>query len=58
MLKNIPGKTYEIEWAPNYDDGLAQMREQRHDVYLLDHYLGAKTGLDLLREANELGLSA
>lgn len=58
MLKNIPGKTYEIEWAATYEDGLAKMREQRHDVYLLDHYLGAKTGLDLLREATGVGLSA
>jgi PAS domain S-box-containing protein len=58
MLKNIPGKTYEIQWASSYEAGLEVMREQRHDVYLLDHYLGARTGLDLLREAGKLGLSA
>jgi len=58
MLKNIPGKTYEIEWASTYETGLEAMRQQGHDVYLLDHYLGAKTGLDLLREANSLGLYA
>src|SRR5690242_16479205 len=58
MLKNIPGKTYEIEWASSYEAGLDAMREQKHDVYLLDHYLGPSTGLDLLREANKLRLSA
>ena len=58
MLKNIPGKTYDIEWAATYEAGLEVMQLQRHDVYLLDHYLGTKTGLDLLREANKLGLYA
>ncbi len=57
MLRNIPGKNYEIEWASSYDAGLLAMQQQRHDVYLLDHYLGAKTGLDLLREAHKIGLT-
>ena len=40
-----------LEWADNYDDGLALMSENRHAVYLLDYRLGNETGLDLLRAA-------
>ena len=58
MLRNIPGKTYEVEWASSYEAGLEAMRQHRHDVYLLDHDLGARTGLDLLAEVGTLGLRA
>ncbi|MBE2237422.1 MAG: response regulator [Caldilineaceae bacterium] len=44
-----------LEWADNYDDGLALMSENRHAVYLLDYRLGNETGLDLLRAAAEKG---
>ena len=30
---------------------LARIREQRHDVYLIDYRLGSQTGLELVREA-------
>ena len=37
--------------APTTTAGSAAIREQRHDVYLIDYRLGARTGLDLVREA-------
>ncbi|MEA2158919.1 MAG: hypothetical protein QOD66_1299 [Solirubrobacteraceae bacterium] len=39
-----------VEWCATYDDALAAIRAQRHDVYLIDYRLGAKTGLELIRE--------
>ena len=39
-----------VEWCADYDAALALIREQRHDVYLIDFRLGARTGLDLVRE--------
>jgi PAS domain S-box-containing protein len=58
MLRNVSGKSFEVEWASSYEAGLEAMRQHRHDVYLLDHRLGLKTGLELLREAGSLGLHA
>jgi len=41
----------DVEWASNPEQALRLIRERRHDVYLLDHRLGASTGLELLRQA-------
>jgi diguanylate cyclase (GGDEF)-like protein len=40
-----------IEWASTYEEGLALLAEARHDVALLDHNLGSRTGIELLLEA-------
>src|SRR5438045_274450 len=42
---------FKVEWCRSYDAALAAIREQRHDVYLIDYRLGAHTGLELVREA-------
>ena len=40
-----------VDWAGTYDEALAQIRRQGHDVYLVDYRLGKRTGLELIREA-------
>ena len=40
---------FEIEWQADFDTALAIIRERRHDVYLVDYRLGARTGLELVR---------
>jgi diguanylate cyclase (GGDEF)-like protein/PAS domain S-box-containing protein len=42
---------FDLDWVRSYDDALRAIREQRHDVYLIDYRLGALTGLDLVRAA-------
>ena len=39
-----------VEWCVEYEDALAAIREQRHDVYLIDYRLGERTGLELVRD--------
>jgi len=51
LLAEIGGERFELEWAPTYERGLARVLEDRFDVCLLDFRLGARTGLELLREA-------
>jgi len=51
LLAEIGGERFELEWAPTYERGLARVLEERFDVCLLDFRLGARTGLELLREA-------
>ncbi|HEY3862352.1 MAG TPA: response regulator [Verrucomicrobiae bacterium] len=51
MLSKVPGKKFVLDWKGSYEEGLAALRENRHDACLLDYRLGIRTGLDLLREA-------
>lgn len=50
-LRDIPGGQFEIEWAPSYAAGLSRIKACEHDVYIIDYYLGANTGLTLIKEA-------
>ncbi len=47
-LKESHGARFILEWANTYDKGLTAIKERRHDVVLLDYYLGKATGIDLL----------
>jgi signal transduction histidine kinase len=51
LFAEIPGGRYNLDWAADYEVGLAALRKGQHDVYLLDYRLGKKSGLDLLEEA-------
>ncbi|HEY4563829.1 MAG TPA: hybrid sensor histidine kinase/response regulator [Thermoanaerobaculia bacterium] len=51
LLAEIGDDRFELEWAPTYERGLLRVLEDRFDVCLLDFRLGARTGLELLREA-------
>lgn len=57
LFAEIPGGRYQLDWASDYDSGLAALVRGEHDVYLLDFRLGQKTGLDLLAEARQNGNS-
>ena len=57
LLEEIPGGRYHLDWVSTYEAGLEAIGCCAHDVYLIDYRLGAKTGLDLLREAQEKGCS-
>lgn len=50
-IKNIKGNTFEVEWRYNYNNAMDDINAKRYDLYLVDYYLGAKTGLDLIKEA-------
>jgi diguanylate cyclase (GGDEF)-like protein len=42
---------YGLDWVQTYQAGLMQIQKDSHDIYLIDHFLGEQTGLDLLKEA-------
>lgn len=50
-IRDGPG--YHLDWVPTYAAGLAAVRARNHDVYLLDHHLGAHLGLELLHEVGD-----
>lgn len=58
VFDEFKSNQFELEWIDNYADGLAAMKDCRHDIFLLDYRLGERTGLELLREAVENGCRA
>jgi len=45
----------QMKWASSYEAGLLALRDNCNDVCLLDYRLGARDGLELLREARSQG---
>ena len=45
-----------VERATTYQDGLARIKENTHDLYMIDYMLGADSGLELLVEARGFGI--
>ncbi len=58
LFADIPGKRFSLDWARIFEEGLDDICAGKHDAYLLDYRLGAKTGIDLIREAHRNGCSA
>ncbi|MEE8573771.1 MAG: sigma 54-interacting transcriptional regulator, partial [Thermodesulfobacteriota bacterium] len=56
-LSRAEGLPREIDWASNYSGGLTRLSEGGYDLCLVDYFLGAKTGVELISEARSLGLS-
>jgi len=49
---------YELEWEDTFDSGMESMRQQQHDVYLVDYNLGEHTGLEFVCEAVRMDCKA
>jgi two-component system, cell cycle sensor histidine kinase and response regulator CckA len=49
MLAHQDRARFGVDWCAEYEDGLARIREQHHDVYLIDYRLGEHAGLELVR---------
>jgi two-component system, cell cycle sensor histidine kinase and response regulator CckA len=58
LIARIGERRYHLDWLSNFDAGLEAIRRREHDVYLLDYRLGENTGLELLQQAQEVGVSA
>jgi PAS domain S-box-containing protein len=50
-IKHIAGGNFKIDWCPKYKDALQHMIARNYDLYFVDYLLGAKSGVDLLKEA-------
>lgn len=56
LLHDVEDTRYEVDWASDGQAALKTMEAQEHDAYLLDHHLGALSGLDLLSEIKSRGM--
>jgi PAS domain S-box-containing protein len=54
-LKQIQEYELEIEWCYRFNDAILHLHDRKYEMYFVDYRLGAKTGLDFLKEAVRLG---
>ncbi len=57
LLANIFGRHLALDWMSSWQPALECVLESRHDVVIVDYRLGARNGLELVREAVHLGCS-
>ncbi|MDZ4850595.1 MAG: hybrid sensor histidine kinase/response regulator [Pirellulaceae bacterium] len=53
LLRDIGEGRFALDWVTKFEDAVAVMARQTHDVYLVDYCLGSHDGLELLNEANQ-----
>jgi two-component system cell cycle response regulator len=58
LMEQDNHSAFEMDWVETYQAGLKDIERADHDIYLIDHYLGAYSGLDLLKEAVQAGCQA
>ncbi|HYK57424.1 MAG TPA: PAS domain S-box protein [Flavisolibacter sp.] len=55
-LKQIQEYQLQIDWCYKYNDAILHLNERKYDIYFVDYRLGARTGLDFLKEAVRLSV--
>ncbi len=58
LLRDIPGRRFDITWARSFAEGLAALAANAQDVALVDFRLGAQDGVELLHAARAAGAQA
>ncbi|MDQ6609629.1 MAG: response regulator, partial [Bacteroidota bacterium] len=54
-LRSIQEYNLQIDWSYNFNDAVQNLQKRAYDIYFVDYRLGAKTGLDFLKEAVRMG---
>jgi PAS domain S-box-containing protein len=54
-LKGIQEYKLQVDWSYKFNDAVEQLQKRAYDIYFVDYRLGARTGLDFLREAVRIG---
>lgn len=54
MLNAAKGE-YRVDWVRTLSAGLSAIAQNRHDILIVDHYLGSDSGIELLQRAAESG---
>ena len=53
-LKQIQEYQLQIDWCYKFNDALQLLKERKYNIFFVDYRLGARTGLDFLKEAVRL----
>jgi signal transduction histidine kinase/HPt (histidine-containing phosphotransfer) domain-containing protein len=57
LLSEVKGGEYQLDWASSYEEGLEVAARREHHVCLVDYRLGEHSGVHLIREARNFGLT-
>lgn len=57
-IRHIPGADFAIDWCARFEDALEFICKKAYDLYFTDYRLGARSGVDLLKEATVRGCDA
>lgn len=57
LLREVSRTRYDVTWLSTSDEAIEALLAGGYDVCLLDFRLDARTGLDVVHEANQLGCS-
>lgn len=58
MLKEARGRKYDVHWANTFESGQKELLFDHYHAVLVDYDLGYRSGVELIREANERGYAA
>jgi PAS domain S-box-containing protein len=58
MLKQARGRVFQLEWAPTFAAGRQLLEAKQYHAVLVDYDLGARSGIELIREAAARGYPA
>ena len=58
LLSDARRTRFELEWISTFEEALGALAKSTHDVCLIDYRLGEHDGLELLRHAREVGVTA
>jgi two-component system, cell cycle sensor histidine kinase and response regulator CckA len=58
LFTEIGEMRYKVQWISSFSAGLVAMLRNEHDICLVDYRLGARNGIELLREAQCRGCKA
>lgn len=54
LLHQIRDLKITVDWCYNYNQAIEHLKAQSHHIYFVDYRLGAKTGIDFLKDAMQL----
>lgn len=56
-LGDIQDRKFNIKWAPTFDKGQDEIRNNEYDILFFDYLLGVRNGIDLLMFTKEIGVN-
>lgn len=57
LLDEISRGPYQLDWAPSYEVGMEMLKQNAHDLCLMDYRLGSHDGIELVRQSQALGFT-
>jgi len=58
VLERILEAEYRLAWEPTFDGAMARLTSEKFDVILVDYHVSGHTGIDIIRGAQALGVTA